>query len=183
MQAQVLGEAGWPEIEISIEADGNQPWWLTFTFLNDVYSIIAAAWRANDLGGRDFEFVLTSVEPGSKRFKGSVRRRDRGTVNVYGDAVVVQRNEGDRVADDRPGLLAATALQLGVAVLASVIGTAIASPHAPLPTYEPPVVSPSRIEDVDRYVRLHGHRVRIIVRDAEGNETFEVLLSDETSPR
>lgn len=183
MQAQALSGAGGPEIEVSIEADGDQPWWLTFTFLNDVYSIIVAAWRANDLGARDFEFVLTSVEPGSKRFKGSVRRRDRGTVNVYGDAVVIQRNEGDRGADDRPGLLVGTALQIGVAVLAGVITTAIASPHEPLPTYERPVVSPSRIEDVDRYVRLHGHRVRIIVRDAEGHVTFEVLLSDDASPR
>ena len=76
VQEGANGRAGSPEIEMSIDADGDQPWWLTFTFLNDVHSIMAAAWRANDLGARDFEFVLTGVEPGSKRFKGSIRPRE-----------------------------------------------------------------------------------------------------------
>lgn len=179
MEMNAASGTSWPEIEVSIEGEGDQPWWLTFAFLNDLYSIIVSAWRANDPSWSDFEFVLTSVEPGSKRFKGSVRRRERGTVNVYGDAIVIQRNEDDDTGDHRPSLLAGTALQLGVAVLAQVIGTAIVSPHTPVPAYERPTISQTRIEALDRYVRLHGHRIRVVVRDANGNLTFEVLLSDD----
>jgi hypothetical protein len=38
---------GRPSIEISIDGGGEPPWRLTFSFLNDLYAIMEAAWQAN----------------------------------------------------------------------------------------------------------------------------------------
>jgi hypothetical protein len=176
-----------PVVEIRVGGD-DLPWRLTFEFLEDVYSVLRQTWLQEVASIEAYQFVLTGLDEGSKRFKGQLRprwRRESPAPSARVDVNVTQSVEfpaAQAAPPARRRITPGEALTAGAVVLGSVLtplvgGLVAKAPDMVTPTVAPVPIASDRIERMERFVRLHGRDVSIEVIQPDGSRIL-VQLGD-----
>jgi hypothetical protein len=167
-ETRVIGHERRPTVEVIIATD-QPPWHATFEFLIDLHTVMRHAWPADMAEVEGYEFVLSKLEEGNKKFKGSLRKRP-GNIVV---GTYIERFEVHHQA--RPGgrpFSADALIQAGATLLASVVGAAVMLGADPvsandLPSGNP--INPAVVERIEGYIRDCAGPVEVVFTRSDGS--------------